>query len=172
MRVERLADALVAPVRKMLWVLFDAVAFVLLMACANLASLMLLEKVWQILPAILQSSPRQRFWRTREFCATRSKVCDMCSFRQFAAKKRSPARELWNSGASLRVGKRRLTLQSLLFAASRPCQALKVLHGTANTLNLHSKAPQHIDGNHPPVGIEGNHVREHAAKGEGFRGFA
>ena len=55
---------------------------------------------------------------------------------------------------------------------SRLRQALKVLHGTANTLNLHSKAPQHIDGNHPPVGIEGNHVREHAAKGEGFRGFA
>lgn len=55
---------------------------------------------------------------------------------------------------------------------SRLRQALEVLHGTANTLNLHSKAPQHIDGNHPPVGIEGNHVREHAAKGEGFRGFA
>lgn len=55
---------------------------------------------------------------------------------------------------------------------SRLRQALEVLHGTANALNLHSKAPQHIDGNHPPVGIEGNHVREHAAKREGFRGFA
>jgi hypothetical protein len=41
MRVERLADALVAPVCKMLWVLFGAVAFVLLIAGANLASLML-----------------------------------------------------------------------------------------------------------------------------------
>jgi putative ABC transport system permease protein len=39
--VERLADALVGPVRTMLWILFGTVAFVLLIACANLASLML-----------------------------------------------------------------------------------------------------------------------------------
>ena len=48
----------------------------------------------------------------------------------------------------------------------------KILHGTADNLNFHSKAPQQIDGDHPPVGIERNHVGEHAAKGEGFRGFA
>jgi predicted permease len=41
MRVERLADAVVTPVRRMLWILFGAVGFVLLIACANLASLML-----------------------------------------------------------------------------------------------------------------------------------
>lgn len=41
MRVERLADAAVTPVRAMLWILFGAVGFVLLIACANLASLML-----------------------------------------------------------------------------------------------------------------------------------
>ena len=28
------------------------------------------------------------------------------------------------------------------------------------------KPPQQIDGNHPPVGIERNHVGEHAAKGK------
>ena len=57
-------------------------------------------------------------------------------------------------------------------SVSRLRQALEILHGTADTLNFHSKAPQQIDGNHPPVGIERNHVGEHAAKGEGFRGFA
>jgi putative ABC transport system permease protein len=41
MRVERLADAVVTPVRAMLWILLGAVGFVLLIACANLASLML-----------------------------------------------------------------------------------------------------------------------------------
>jgi putative ABC transport system permease protein len=40
MRVERLADAVVTPVRSMLWILFGAVGLVLLTACANLASLM------------------------------------------------------------------------------------------------------------------------------------
>jgi hypothetical protein len=56
MRVERLADARVAPVRKMLWVLFDAVAFVLLMACANLASLML-----------VRAATRRTAWSMSEF---------------------------------------------------------------------------------------------------------
>jgi Sulfatase-modifying factor enzyme 1 len=56
MRVERLADALVAPVRKMLWDLFDAVAFVLLMACANLASLML-----------ARAATRRTAWSMSEF---------------------------------------------------------------------------------------------------------
>jgi putative ABC transport system permease protein len=41
MRVERLADVLAAPVRGPLEILFGAAAFVLLIACANLAGLML-----------------------------------------------------------------------------------------------------------------------------------
>ena len=55
---------------------------------------------------------------------------------------------------------------------SRSRQARYVLHGTAKTFDLHSKAPQRIDGNHATVGIEGNHVGKHAAKGKGFRGLA
>ena len=56
MRVERLADALVAPVCKMLWVLFGAVAFVLLIAGANLASLML-----------ARAATRRMDWSVSEF---------------------------------------------------------------------------------------------------------
>ena len=59
-----------------------------------------------------------------------------------------------------------------LARVSRLRHGLEVLHGTANTLDLYSKAPERIDGNHSPVGIEGNHVREHSAKRKRFRGFA
>jgi putative ABC transport system permease protein len=41
MRVERMADALVVNVRRMLWTLFGSVGFVLLISCASVASLML-----------------------------------------------------------------------------------------------------------------------------------
>ena len=57
--------------------------------------------------------------------------------------------------------------------ASNPCdsrvsclrQARDVLHRTAKTFNVHSEVPQRIDGDHPTVGIKGNHVGEHASKG-------
>src|SRR5437868_15523274 len=39
-------------------------------------------------------------------------------------------------------------------------QVCDVLDGTATTFHLRSQAPQRVYGEDPPMGIEGNHVRE------------
>src|SRR5215472_11358722 len=55
---------------------------------------------------------------------------------------------------------------------SRIHEARNVLFRTAETLHLHPQASQRIDGKHPSVEIEGNHVCERATKGKGLRGLA
>ena len=40
------------------------------------------------------------------------------------------------------------------------------------TFYLRAQASQRVNGEHPPVGIERNHVREHTAKGKGLWRFA
>src|SRR5436305_13627161 len=43
-------------------------------------------------------------------------------------------------------------------------EARNVFRGTAKTFNFHSQASQRLDGKHPPVCIECNHVRKHTTK--------
>jgi len=62
--------------------------------------------------------------------------------------------------------------------ASNPCysrvsrvrEARNVLFRTAKTFHPRSEVPQRIDGEHPPVQIEGNHMCEHTTKGKGLGG--
>src|SRR6516164_2948030 len=55
---------------------------------------------------------------------------------------------------------------------SRIREARNVLLRTAETLHTHPEASQRIDGKHPPVEIEGNHMCERTTKGKGLRGLA
>src|SRR5579883_384590 len=57
-------------------------------------------------------------------------------------------------------------------ASSSACQTLDVLHGAAKTFDCHAEPSNRVDGDHPPVGIERNHVGEHAAKCKRLRRFA
>src|ERR1700685_2573452 len=51
-------------------------------------------------------------------------------------------------------------------------EARDVLLRAAKPFHLHSEAAQRIDGKHPPVEIESNHMRERTTKGKGLRGLA
>src|SRR5690242_16874 len=56
--------------------------------------------------------------------------------------------------------------------ASSFYKACNILAGTAKAFHLHSQASQGVHCEHPPVGVERNHVSEHAAKGESLRRLA
>src|ERR1700687_1096772 len=55
---------------------------------------------------------------------------------------------------------------------ARTRQTRDVLTGTAKTFHLNAQMSERISREHPPVGIERNHVREHTAKSKALRRFA
>src|SRR5579871_3162007 len=61
---------------------------------------------------------------------------------------------------------------ALTEGALRIGQARHVLLRTTDALHPHAEASQRIDGQHAPVEIERNHMRERTAKGEGLRRLA
>src|ERR1700687_1830268 len=55
---------------------------------------------------------------------------------------------------------------------ARTRQTRDVLTGTAKTFHLNAQMSERVNSEHPPAGIERNHVREHTAKSKGLRRFA